>query len=556
MVTMAFRAPIGVSDFRKLRERGLTYVDKSRFVRDVLESTSEVLLIPRPRRFGKTLNLSTLRYFVEAREEDLSGLFADLEVWRHDAAREHFQRYPVIYMTFKDVKFDTWEMCRAAIGDVLAQALRESGTEDSTLTAQDRAILDRSADEAALAGFLERRSQQLAERRGAPVILLIDEYDAPIHAGYVHGYADRVIRFFRNFLSGGLKDNPHLHKGILTGILRVAKENIFSGLNNVDVHTILSPVFADAFGFTDAEVAALATLAGADEHLDDLRRWYNGYRFGGAVVYNPWSVIKFLSSPDKRFHAHWVATSSNDLFREVLLRGGLGEPSEVEAILRGDTVRRRIDDNVSLRSIRTSTDAAWGLLLLAGYLTASGIEGGEGLGYEADLRIPNREVRASYHQILESWLRQAMHDRASVQTLTESMLGGDVETFEYLLGDILRTTLSYFDLDPRQPERVYHAFMAGLLVALEPEFEVRSNRESGLGRYDLMVLPTRPGPGVVLELKSLGRKQTVESALEQAERQLVDRDYAAELRARGAAPVRGLAVVFDGKEVHVRAVQL
>jgi len=299
---MRFRARLGYSDFLKLRRAGVAYVDKTALVTEVLEAPAEVLLLPRPRRFGKTLNLSTLRCFLERTDEDRSDVFEGLAVWESEVAHRHFRRYPVVFLTFKDVKLGSWERCERAMAGVLARAYREhrylldEGALHDVDAADFRSVLERRADPVDLMDSLRRLCGVLHAYHGEPVVLLVDEYDTPIHAGHVHGYYEEVIEFLRNLLSGGLKDNPHLFRGVVTGILRVARESIFSGLNNLAVYSLLRPEYATAFGFTEAEVERLADLAGARDHLADLRDWYDGYLFGGHVVYNPWSVLSFLAS--------------------------------------------------------------------------------------------------------------------------------------------------------------------------------------------------------------------------------------------------------------------
>jgi len=442
---------------------------------------------------------------------------------------------------------------------VLARAYREhrylldEGALDDVDAADCRSVLSRQADPVDLMDSLRRLCGFLHAYHGEPVVLLVDEYDTPIHAAYVHGYYDEVIEFFRNLLSGGLKDNPHLFRGVVTGILRVARESIFSGLNNLSVHSLLQQEYATAFGFTEAEVEHLTDLASARDHLDELRDWYDGYLFGGRVVYNPWSVLSFLASADRAPRAWWVSTSSNDLLRDLLTRGGLGSPEALETLLTGGGVERRVEENVVFRDLERRADAAWSLLLFSGYLKAADVRLGE--EPRAVLSIPNREVLTIYRSTFKDWLQAGLGDATRVHRLLEALLSGDAPTFEELLEELLLTALSYHDTERRKAEATYHAFIVGLLVQLEPDYAVRSNREAGLGWADVLVCPRQPGrAGVVLELKSVDarRGETPDQALDAAQRQLREQDYAAELRARGADPVHELAAVFDGKRAWVR----
>ncbi len=550
---MKFRLALGYSDFRTIRRESRAYVDKTAIVGRVIEGDAQVVVLPRPRRFGKTLNLSMLRYFFEACDEDRSDLFEGLTVWSDEAARRHFQRHPVIFLTFKDVKGRSWADCviglRAAIFDV---ALNVSALTSSNPPGRhfNAIVEDPSSPPEALSGALKLLSQSLAEATGEQVLILIDEYDSPIHAGFLHGYYDEVVGFFRSFLSGGLKDNPHLFRGVVTGILRLAKESIFSGLNNLAVYDLLSTEFATDFGFTEPEVRELATRRSAGEHLGVMRRWYDGYDFDGTPIYNPWSVVSFLSSADRVPRPHWISTSANELVRDLLVRRNLATLEELETLLEGGSLRRTIQRHTHLRDLHRDPDVLWNMLLYSGYLTADDVSLSERV--EANLRVPNLEVRNALREMFRDTLRAGAGGTAGLEALTRAMLEGDVESFGGYLGDVLRDTLSTFDLGGRLPERVYHAFVAGLLVHLAPDYRVRSNRESGYGRLDAIVTPSRPGqPGAVLELKVLRDGTTPQHATDDALRQIVERAYAAELHAVGADPVWAYGVVFDGKRAHV-----
>ncbi len=588
------RFPIGVSNFRELRTTGLRYVDKTEFVSGVLDAPDKVLLFPRPRRFGKTLNLSTLRCFVEKTPEDARALFAGLAIEQRPAAWAHFQRYPVIFLTFKDIKANSFALALSAIRKEIAQAYEDHRylLEGAGLSEQEKRrfeqILGGEGDEALYWAALKDLSAYLHRHHGEKVAILIDEYDTPIHAGFGAGYYDSIVQFFRNFLSGGLKDNPHLWKGVLTGILRVAREtsrtasgplrtplrqaelrlrgsdsvlpvalseSLFSGLNNLSVCGVLSPSFADAFGFTPDEVASLAEDAGRAGALPDMERWYNGYRFAGQVIYNPWSVLNFLASPDAMLRPYWVSTGSMDLVRDMLLGRAGDDDGDIETLLRGKSITKLVDENVSLRDLPPSGDSVWGFLLFTGYLTATRVRQRDEL-LEVRLKIPNREVRAAYRTVFKTWLSQALGDGARVPKLARALLSGDAETAERLLQTLVLRSLSFHDTGkgPGEPERVYHAFMLGLLVWLGPRYRVSSNREAGYGRCDVMILAKEPGqPGVVMELKSVNKekRETPAKAMAAALKQLRERDYAAELRAAGASPVREIGVVFEGKKVKV-----
>ena len=542
----------------------MAYVDKTAFIVDVLTTGAQVKLFTRPRRFGKTINLSTLRYYLERSDEDVTSLFDGLHVWRTgDAVRAHFRRYPVIHVTFKDVKAGSFADCLATVELALRSELerhadRVLAAASATERASYRRLLDGSAGQAEYERSLLTLSELLARAYDEQVIILIDEYDTPIHAALAHRFYDDAIRFFRNLFSNGLKDNVHLRRGVLSGILRLAQESVFSGLNNPGIYTVTSRRLATAFGFTAAEVAELATARDQSDRLEEINRWYNGYQFGDDVVYNPWSVLNYLDCPEDGLRPYWVATSDNALLDEILCRRGAGLSAELEAVLRGEGLRKSIDDEVVLRDIADRPEAVWGLLVHLGYLNAIREPAPEAATDSPTYRvaIPNREVRSSYTQLFRAWLERGLGSRAAVTDLGRALLAGDAARVERLLATLLRVNASYYD----SAESFYHGFVLGLLVDLRPGVEVRSNRESGHGRLDLSLGPAAGGhgPGAVLELKALRRKAVMEpdEALERALAQIRERTYATDMRARGVRPIHGFAVVFQGKEVRVRTARL
>ncbi|MCB9529363.1 MAG: AAA family ATPase [Myxococcales bacterium] len=556
---MAFRTPVGIDDFQQLRQQGATYVDKSAFVREVMD-TAQVLLITRPRRFGKTLNLSMLRYFFERSDEDRAPLFEDLAVWQDAEMRAHFQRYPVVALTLKGVKAASFEEMIDRVGRLLAEETarhRELLTSEA-VDARDRALLTEVVGGRASAATCEEAlrslTRALAAHHGAKVVLLIDEYDAPIERALAGGYFDAAVGFFRNFLGAGFKGNHHIVKGLLTGVLRIAKESLFSDLNNLAVYTPLSRQFTTAFGFTEPEVITLAALAGRSHHLDAIRRWYNGYRFGDDVIYNPWSVLRYLSEADQEPHAYWVSTGEHTLIDRIFAAGGPGSIDEHKALLQGGSITRTLGDSVALRDLFADEAGIWSLLLFAGYLT--GEERFDEDRWIATLRIPNLEVRGVYTATLRRWLQAGVGGEVLSDALMAAVLRGDAEQVEALLGRIVLYHFSYHDIPSSAGENIYHAFVLGLLVRLERTHVVRSNRESGYGRADVLIRRRDgKGPGVVIEIKALSPadRLTPEQALDRALAQIETRDYPAELRAEGIDPIHRLAIVFEGKRVYARA---
>ncbi|HSO00538.1 MAG TPA: AAA family ATPase [Candidatus Nanopelagicales bacterium] len=560
---MAIQVPLGIDDFRMIRERGLDFVDKSGLICQLVDRAGlQVVLLPRPRRFGKTVNLSMLRWFFGRSEEDLSHLFTGLQVWEAgEPYRQHFQRYPVIDLTFKEVKYDRFDACWAAIREKirdlydLHREVLESGGLSRVEEQRYTQILEGTAEGILYDRALGDLSRYVSRHHRQPVVILIDEYDTPIHEAYLHGYAKEVLQFFRAFLTGGLKGNPHLFKGVLTGILRVARESLFSGLNNLMVYSLLRPEFSEYFGFTEPEVDALLRKAGRADQVEVVREWYDGYDFGGRVIYNPWSVLSFVAQQEPEPQPFWLATSSNDLLKELLVRRAGRVGPTLELLLEGGSLERAIDEHVVLSELEVSEGAFWSLLVFAGYLRAEKRSHGPGEVATYQLSIPNREVRTIYTDTFRGWLKARLEGRGgSLEALQAALLSGDAAGLEAQLQAFAESLLSYHDVGGATPEQFYHGFVLGLFAAPEPEYQVRSNRESGEGRPDVMVRPARAGgPGVVLELKvARAGKKTLEEALEEGARQIRERGYAGELAAAGVAPVFAMAVAFDGKTVRVR----
>jgi hypothetical protein len=562
---MILRIPIGISDFRELREKNLLYVDKSGLLVEMIDREgTKVLLLPRPRRFGKTLNLSMIRCFFERRPEDMSHLFQDLAIWRAgEAYRKHFQRYPVIFLTFRGVEASTFDACQAGICHGIEALFQEhsmllsSGMLNADEARDYVAILDGTAAPSLYEQALGDLSMYLHRATGERAFLLIDEFDTPIRAGFEHGYAVEIIELFRRFFIDSLKDNPHLERGVLTGVLRTAHENIFSGLNNLGVYTLRDRSFSTSFGFTEPEVLALLGEAGLRDRSDEVRGWYNGYVFGGTVMYNPWSVLNCLER-DGEGKPYWLNTSANDLIKAALQRHGPRLQPDIEALLGGGGIETVLDENVVLDQIDQSDVTLWSLLVFSGYLKAERRDPGpDELAPRYFLSIPNREVRLVYTTTFQEWFATRMRGHGGDQRrLLEALLDGNAEALERQLGAFVQNVLSYHDLGADEPERIYQAFLLGLFTALEPEYRVRSNRESGKGRPDVLILPARSGkPGVVLELKVAYRKKTLAQALDEGIAQVQKKDYAAELGAVGAEPVHVFVIAFDGKEVRVQNVQ-
>jgi hypothetical protein len=560
-VSLLRKLPIGISDFKEIIEDNFYYVDKSLFIKDVLDLVSKATLIPRPRRFGKTLNISMLKYYFEKSDKDYSYLFKDLAIWQSgEAYRRHQGQYPVIFLTFKDVHSSNWELCYGHLQKVIAKEyerhmyLLESNMINDINKKEFTAILNNTANRTDYENALKNLSHYLGKFYDKKVMIFIDEYDTPVQQGFLGGYYNEIIEFMRNFLSGALKDNPALEKGILTGILRVAKESIFTGLNNFEVYSILKNEFSTYFGFLENEVHAMLQYYGIETALQDVRSWYNGYIFGQSIVYNPWSMLKFAKEHPYGLIPHWLNTSSNELVKRLIIAGGQRFKSDIEKLIKGESVEKVIDDNIVFADLDTDPESVWSFLLFTGYLKVINKKVKDDQWW-SELQIPNREVGHFYKKTIIEWFKGSATSE-KLQEMLEGLIAGDLVTFEYYFKQFVLHTMSYFDPTGEEPERVYQAFVLGLLVSLSDHFYVKSNRESGLGRYDIALIPrdikTHP-KGMIFEFKKANpaTKETIEEALIVAERQIERKNYEAELIDAGVMTenIMKIAVAFEGKEL-------
>ena len=556
---MTFPSPIGVSDFKELRETHAYYVDKTDLIVELLDRKSKVVLYPRPRRFGKTLMMSTLRTFFEPSDEDRSWMFQDLAVWKSEQAREHYQKHPVIDLSFRGLKLSSWEKMFAAIRGLLAREFeRHDYLLDSLTPAQVRvfeSVINETADFVRLARSLGDLSRWLEEFHGSKPVVLLDEYDVPIQASWVEGFYEEAMEFFRMFVGLTFKDNVHLYRGVLTGVLRVSKESMFSDANNVDVFSTLQRAYATSFGFTQAEVDEIVSQLGVSHtEAEQVKQWYDGYRFGGHVIYNPWSVLKYAANVEDGPQAYWIFTGADNVLRKLVLGRWSDVTEDLKTLMTGGTLEREVTDTMVLRELDTNPDAVWNLLLMSGYLTTREVKNVDGK-MMAQLAVPNQEVRAMFERNIVQWSESVTpQGRRGLRHLFNAMFQGNEEEFGARLGEIVRRSFSYHDLGDNEPERVYQAFVLGMMVQLRDDYYVKSNRESGYGRYDVALIPNKPGnPGVVFEFKSIRPEQRSDKALDEAMDQLDALGYDTDLREAAASPVVKWGVVFDGKRVTVHS---
>ncbi len=552
--------PIGKSDFKKVIDGNYYYIDKSLFIKEVIDADAEILLFPRPRRFGKTLNLSMLRYFFDCNEKDGHKFFENLAIWQvGEKYREWQGKYPVVFLTFKDVKKGDWTQCYNKIVNIIINEIEHHKylLNSDKLSDVEKSFLKRllhkegSSDDYEFS--LLNLTHYLFKHFNTRPFLLIDEYDTPIHTGYLEGHYKETIGFIGNLLSGGLKDNSSLEKGIVTGALRISKESIFTDLNNLDTHSVLSNYYSNWFGLTEDEVNKILVDFNLKDHKEKVSHWYNGYRFGREVIYNPWSIINYINKPENGFQTYWINTSSNELVRDLIIDGGAYLKADIGTLINNGTLEKSIRENIVFGTLRLSEDIVWSLLLFSGYLKKieTIVKGRTRL---VKLEIPNEEVRIYYETVIRDWMTMAVGGEKH-RELLNSLVNGNIERFEDLLEEFFASILSFHDPGKDEPERVYQAFILGMLVGLQDEYEIKSNRESGYGRYDVLVIPkdtTRRG--IVIELKKLNkrRNEKVEDALESALKQIEEKKYSQALLDRGIKNILKLGIVADGKKVWVK----
>ncbi len=550
--------PIGISDYVRAQSE-YYYVDKTLLIKEFLDQKPLVSLFTRPRRFGKTLNMDMLRVFFEISDEDTSKYFADKAIWKcGEEYQSHQGKYPVIFLTFKDVKFDTWESTIDKIRGLLQE---EYGRHQELLSSDKLSqyekeyfakILDASANEVELTSALERLSKMLATHYGKAPIIIIDEYDTPIQEGYSKDFYDEIISFMRNFFSGAFKDNKNLSYGFLTGILRIAQESIFSGLNNLTVNSVMDEEYDSFFGFTNNEVKEMLEYYAMTEKESELKEWYDGYLFGNEEIYNPWSVINYISRGGIP-QAYWVNTGNNEILEDVMRVATDDITERLYALLQGDRVVARIDQNVVYRSLAEDPANIYSLLLVAGYLKTPKKELQADGSYLCEVSIPNREIAAVYKsEILSHFLQIGAITRTTANKIAESLYANDYKKLQSAVAEYMDKSISFYD---GGAEGFYHGLMLGLIALMDNQYKIKSNRESGDGRYDVCLIPREKRyPGIILELK--WEKGLGEAALDSlADEALVQIDalrYDSEMKEDGITDILKFGIAFSGKKVSVK----
>ena len=547
--------PIGVSDYCEASEE-YYYVDKTLMIRDLLDERSKVALFTRPRRFGKTLNMDMLRTFFEKSEKDTSIYFKNKKIWKSGKAyQEHQGKYPVIFLTFKDVKWDNWIDTYEHIGRLIGEEFRRhSCLQDSEQCDEyEKRYYNRIVSgEAGMMDYvssLKELSKMLCKHYGEPSIIIIDEYDTPIQQGHLRGFYDEVVSFMRNFFSSGLKDNKNLTYGFLTGILRVAKESIFSGLNNLMVNSVLDKKYSEYFGFTKAEVAEMANYYGASDKMQELCDWYDGYRFGDTEIFNPWSVINYFSSGCEP-RAYWLSTSNNDIIGEILRQADQTICEQLVALLQGEAIFTCIDTSVIYPQIQKKPASIYSFLLVCGYLKVVEQSEPSGTGMMCRVALPNKEIRFVYQSEILDKMSELI-PQASAIGIQEAIYMGNVEALRDRLGHLLKTSVSYYDT---AKESFYNGLMLGLLAMTDDRYRESSNGESGDGRFDICLIPKQQNlPGILIELKAEKKctKEELEKRARDAIHQIEEKHYDEKLRLEGVTNILKYGVAFSGKEVAI-----
>ncbi|MCM1026447.1 MAG: AAA family ATPase [Roseburia sp.] len=548
--------PIGISDYR-LASTEYYYVDKTLMIRDFIDERPMVSLFTRPRRFGKTLNMDMLRTFFEKTDEDTSVYFRNKKIWACGERYRAYQgRYPVIFITFKDVKFDSWEKTFDAMKEVFSKEARRHGELRTSAKCDEfekktfEKILSGEVNEVELSGALLDLSRMLHKHYGIAPIIIIDEYDIPIQQGYSKDYYNQIILFMRNLFSGGLKDNKHLSYGFLTGILRVAKESIFSGLNNLAIYSVLDNKYSSYFGFTPEEVREMAEYYGAADQYAELCEWYDGYRFGRTEIFNPWSIVNYFNNGCEP-RAFWQSTGSNDIIGEIIVDADKEIYEKLISLVSGKSFTTYVDSGVIYPQIKNNPSTIYSFLLVAGYLKAIKTSFSFSGDYMCEVALPNKEISFVYNKEIIQKLSPVIPQSTAI-SIQEAIYSGDGNRLQNLIQKLLTQSVSCYDT---AGENFYHGFMLGLCALLGGSYAT-SNRESGDGRYDIQLTPKDDRlPGILIELKAekncpAGKlKELSELALQQ----ILERKYDAEMAGRGVKTIYKYGVAFSGKAVEVAA---
>ena len=552
---------IGHQNFEMIRNMGCFYVDKTHFIKEWWENQDAVTLIARPRRFGKTLNMSMLEQFLSIEYAGRGDLFEGLSVWEEEAYRELQGTFPVIFLSFAGVKETSFSNTRKKIWQIIKNLYNRYDflLESSCLNEDEKEAYGKVSaemEEYIASDSLKCLSDYLSRYYGKKTVVLLDEYDTPLQEAYVHGYWKELAAFTRNLFNATFKTNPYLERAVMTGITRVSKESIFSDLNNLQVVTTTSDLYADSFGFTQEEVWEALEEYGLSDQKEKVKSWYDGFTFGRRTdIYNPWSILNYLKTG--KFSTYWANTSSNSLVGKLIREGGKGTKLIMKDLLEGRTLHTQMDEQIVFNQLDNKESAIWSLLLASGYLRVKRYEFLTEEGREEyDLVLTNKEVRLMFERMIRDWFSDFT---PAYNDFVKALLLGDLEAMNDYMNEVVLDTFSSFDAGRRgsektQPERFYHGFVLGLLVDLRGRYQVTSNRESGFGRYDVMLEPeNETDDAIILEFKIFrpAKENTLEDTVKAAHVQIEEKKYAAILEAKGIAPerIRSYGFAFEGKKV-------
>ena len=546
--------PVGIEDFERIINEDYYYVDKTMLIEELLINRTPVTLFTRPRRFGKTLNMSMIRYFFDVKnKKENRKLFENLKIYNSEYMSEQ-GKYPVIFISLKDLKGDTWEKCFENLKKTMYKIFNKYEFVREKLNIVEKRQFDkiwemRDSKQSFKTSLLDL-SNYLNKYYGEKVIILIDEYDAPIINAFDKGYYNEAVNFFQTFYSSALKTNNSLKYGILTGITRIIKEGIFSGLNNLYVNTILSKDYSEYFGLLESEVIEMLEYFDMKYKIEEVREWYNGYIFGESKVYNPWSIVNYVR--EKEIKAYWANVSGNTLLENMLNHAGESVYEDLKRFTDGESIEKYISDGTTIKSLLSNDNEIWQLLLYSGYLTKDRKQKEIDVTTEYtdvyNLRIPNKEIRKYFGNM---FLNRFFGTEVKTNILMKALEGGDIKKFEKTLGEIMINMLSHFDLD-KEMEKIYQVFMIGLVGFLMGKYEIISNDESGYGRYDLAMIPIKSNEkAYLMEFKISKTKKGMEESAEKALKQIDEKKYDTKLKARGIKNILKIGIAFYGKEVKV-----
>ena len=563
---MARTVSIGTQDFEKMIQRNCFYVDKTGFIKEWWESEDEVTLITRPRRFGKTLNMSMLNCFFSNKYADRGELFEKLEIWKDGKYREIQGTYPVIFMSFAEIKQNNYNDAVEKIKRIICEVCQQFDflkNWDGLTETEKKNISNISYDmsDVMAQDLIKNMSNYLSRYYGKKVIILLDEYDTPMQEAYVNGYWEELVAFTRSLFNSTFKTNPYLERAIMTGITRVSKESIFSDLNNLEVVTTLTPKYETAFGFTEEEVFKALDEQGLSDKKNDVKIWYDGFRFGSKNdIYNPWSIINCLDK--KKIALYWAESSSNGLINSLVQKGSSNIKMMVEELINGSTINVPIDEQIVFSELDYSEDAVWSLMLASGYLK---VVSSEELNLiresdnEYELALTNREILFMFKKMILRWFSPAKNE---TNEFIKALITGDIESMNEYMNDVALRTFSSFDTgkhtsEKKAPENFFHGFVLGLMVDQSENYIITSNRESGFGRYDIMLEPkdkqTQKYPGIVIEFKVINprKENSLEETVEAALKQIEEKNYDTKLINRGVNKenIHHYGFAFKSKEV-------